>query len=172
MGSWRTRFTGVLLVVGVACTLLALAMLPSRAGVEAQDLPPRPATPTPTPQPTVRPPGKAKADAGPVGATIELQVIFPDRRAADEWQLLWTVVQWQDARGRWHDVEGWRGRLDRMQGGVGVKRWWLGEDLFGRGPFRWLVGPVAEGPPQAWSESFTLPAAEGETVTVEVLLAR
>ena len=25
---------------------------------------------------------------------------------------LWAVVQWQDAVGDWHDVEGWRGALD------------------------------------------------------------
>ena len=155
---------GLALALGVVCTVLAVVVLPAWVRAAGPDLPPRP----PTPQPTVRPP--AKPDTGPVGASIELEVQFSDRQTASRWPALWTVVQWQDDLGRWHDVEGWRGRLDRMQGGLGLKTWWLADNLFGRGPFRWLVGQAEGGPPLARSESFYLPVTVGETMGVEVLL--
>lgn len=48
---------------------------------------------------------------------------------------VWTIVQWQDTAGGWHDIDGWQGTLD-----VGHRiTWWLAPDLFGRGAFRWLV---------------------------------
>ncbi len=89
------------LALGIVCTVLAIVVLPKWARAAAPDLPPRPATPTPTPQPTVRPTPKARRDAEPPGAFIELRVLSTDREFASHWQHLWTVVQWQDGQGRW-----------------------------------------------------------------------
>jgi hypothetical protein len=50
--------------------------------------------------------------------------------------------------------------------------WWLAADLFGKGPFRWLVYQSTRGEKLlAASESFYLPGAEGEKLWVEVLLS-
>jgi hypothetical protein len=89
---------------------------------------------------------------------------------ASHWQELWVVVQWQDAQGKWHDVEGWRGTLDTMQDGVGRKTWWLAGNLFGRGPFRWQVYQAEGEPSLAMSDAFYLPQAASETLRVEVVL--
>lgn len=78
---------------------------------------------------------------------------------------LWTVVQWQDRNGDWHDVEAWQGALD-----VGGKiRWWVSAKDFNTGPFRWVVFDEAGKQPLAVSSSFNLPGAS-ETVQVEVSL--
>jgi hypothetical protein len=66
-------------------------------------------------------------DRGPVGTYIEL--------AAPEHAGAWSVVQWQDVNGNWHDVEGWRGTLDSS----GYIRWWVAARDFGTGPFRWVI---------------------------------
>jgi hypothetical protein len=74
----------------------------------------------------------------------------------------WTVVQWGDALGGWHDVEGWRGELDSGQ----QKVWWvLGKD-FGTGPFRWVVLERPGGRVWAISPAFSLPAGAGQWVIV------
>lgn len=80
----------------------------------------------------------------------------------------WTVVQWQDGHGRWHDVTGWRGLLDDGDGNEKV--WWVAPRDFDTGPFRWLVYDEPDGAVLGTSDSFTLPAARGATVTVEVTL--
>ena len=66
-------------------------------------------------------------DSGPIGTYIEL--------AAPEQAGAWSVVQWQDSAGNWHDVEGWRGTLDSH----GYIRWWVAAKDFGTGPFRWVI---------------------------------
>jgi len=111
-------------------------------------------------------------DSGDVGV-IELQVHFPSTWPWNEvhWQELWTVAQWQDNEGRWRDVEGWRGTLDRVvvdeeEQVVGRKTWWVAESDLGRGPFRWRVYRSQGGRLLATSDEFTLP----ETVAVEVVL--
>ncbi len=71
-------------------------------------------------------------DRGPVGTYIEL--------AAPEHAGAWSVVQWQDVNGNWHDVEGWRGTLDSS----GYIRWWVAAKDFGTGPFRWVITGAAE----------------------------
>ena len=84
------------------------------------------------------------------------------------WQELWTVVQWQDARGGWHDVEEWRGTLDEAVSDGGRKRWWVARDGFGAGPFRWMVYRSKKTDVLlSESTSFHLPDTAGETVTVE-----
>jgi hypothetical protein len=83
---------------------------------------------------------------------------------------LWTVVQWQDALGGWHDVEGWRGTLDEIGNGVGQKAWWVARPDFDTGPFRWMIYQGPGGRLLAASEAFRLPHYETLTVVVEVSL--
>jgi hypothetical protein len=106
-GGWPT-----LIVAGV-CVLLAVASLPSHTQVALAG-PPRP---TPHPKPAHTP------ASTPTGATIALVLRFgplwPQANVA--WQDLWTVVQWQDRGGNWHDVEGWQGTPDGIVDGEGRK---------------------------------------------------
>jgi len=159
-----------LIFVGVAvCALMGAASLlqPARA------LPPRPPTPTFTPIP---PPSQQLASTV---AQIELCAQFPSAWPWNEihWQELWTVVQWQDNKGQWHDVEGWRGTLDRVvvdgdEEIVGRKTWWVSASDLGEGPFRWLVYRAEGGRLLVSSEEFYLPGADGQTAMVEVALER
>jgi len=136
----------------IGAILIAESLLPVRA--EA-GLPP-PETPILT-----RPSGDRDCDGDEaIGAHIVLHV--PSAPYG-----VWTIVQWQDTAGGWHDVDGWQGTLD-----VGHRiMWWLAPDLFGKGPFRWLVYQGAErGKLLTISESFRLPAAESEKLRIEVSL--
>ena len=85
-----------------------------------------------------------------------------------QWQDLWTVVQWRDDRGYWHNVEGWQGTLDEVQDGVGEKVWWVAEADLGKGPFRWLVYQERDGRLLVASDSFYLPSDVGRVALVEV----
>jgi hypothetical protein len=78
----------------------------------------------------------------------------------------WTMVQWLTGDGNWVDVDGWRGNFDRN----GVVAWWVGADLLGEGPFRWLVLESEGGDLLTTSETFDLPADAGDIVVVEVSL--
>lgn len=98
-----------------------------------------------------------KDDDKPAGAHIELYVRSVPSGA-------WSVVQWQDSTGGWHDVEGWRGTLDER----GIKRWWVHPKDFSTGPFHWLVTRGTGGPVLRTSEPFNLPHEPGYTLVVEV----
>jgi sporulation protein YlmC with PRC-barrel domain len=89
---------------------------------------------------------------------------------ANQWQALWTIVQWQDGLDDWQDVEGWQGTLDEVSDNVGKKVWWVAEASFGKGPFRWVIYQQQAGTWLATSEPFYLPTVGGETVKVEVVL--
>ena len=93
-------------------------------------------------------------DDNPVGAHIELMAPTG----------AWSVVQWQDNSGGWHDVEGWTGSL----ADGGGWRWWVEAKDFGTGPFRWVSQPGPEGSVLNASGPFTLPAFPNETVQVEL----
>ena len=162
-GSWLMT-----LCLGLACTLLTIAglVVAGLAGplqTASADLPPRPTPVTPTSTP-------AKPEV-PAGAWIELRVYPPPVDPSFTWQELWTVVQWQDINGGWHDVEGWRGTPDRIAEGAGLKTWWVAEKDFGTGPFRWVVRHGQHGEYPTASETFTLPSAIGATLSIDVLLA-
>jgi hypothetical protein len=156
----RSRTWSALPIVA-GSVLLALVSLTSPAQAAPPAGPPRP-TPRATPQPA------------PVGALIELHVQFGPAwsKANTPWQSLWTVVQWQDHRGVWHDVKGWQGTLDQVVDGEGKKTWWLSKDLLNKGPFRWVVQRTQGGAWLATSERFYLPDATGRTGRVELSLER
>ena len=135
------------MVVGIFLTLVPLSVL---AGPPA--LPPRPPLPSG---------GDGGGDSDwQVGANIELRV--PDAPAD-----AWTVVQWQDIAGGWHDVEGWRSVLDSS----GIKRWWVAPKDFGTGPFRWVVTGQPGGAQLAVSDLFALPAGLNQTVRIDLSVA-
>lgn len=141
----------IVLLAGILYALLITVLPP--VPIQA-NLPPR-YTPTPVRQ--------SDSDAGsnkPVGAYIELQV----QSSQGE---LWTVVQWQDSAGIWHNVDGWRGTLETG----GYKRWWVAAKDFNKGSFRWMVYRSQGGPQLATSTLFQLPGKANEIVQIEVSLA-
>jgi hypothetical protein len=160
------------LVVGAIGALLAGMWLSSLIWVAAAPPPPLPPVPTATFTPIPRP------TAPPItGSFIELHAQFPQAWPWREahWQELWTIVQWQDGQGAWHNVEGWQGTLDSVvvkeDGGViGYKTWWVAEDDLGKGPFRWVIYNGRGGAALATSKSFYLPGALGEIVNIHVTL--
>jgi hypothetical protein len=165
----RLSFAWLLLAGGIACALLVIATLPAWVQAEGYDLPPRPPTATPTPSPPEKP-GNGARSSEQAGAWIELHCQLPAESPSLDWPELWTAVQWQDTGGRWHDVEGWQGTLDKVANGVGSKVWWVAERDLGTAPFRWTVRHGYGGDPLAESESFYLPGTAGETMQIEVLL--
>lgn len=164
----QSQATSALLFAVVAgCALLLGTTLPLRTQAEA--LPPRPTLePTPTPTPLSQPGKSDHVDGGLI--VLELQTGPATLSELEHWRDIWTVVQWQDGLGGWHDVTGWRGNLDAMDDYVGWKVWWVEEDDFGTGPFRWVVYRRRDGEALAHSESFHLPERADEIVTVEVTL--
>ena len=153
------------LIVSIVCTLLVVALLPSLTQAAPPALPPRPPNlpPRPTPQPapsslTFESESESESESDG-GGHIELYV-QPTQAG------LWTIVQWQDNAGGWHDIEGWQGTLDEGH----KKVWWVAPAESGKGPFRWAVYQSPKGKLLAQSESFYLPSA-GQTMRVEVPLA-
>ncbi len=135
----------------IAVFLGAVMLLP--AAKPAQALPPRP-VPTPTMIPTPVPSHGVQK-----GAYIEM-----DRQDDFHAPDLWSVVQWLDGEGHWHDVMGWRGYVDR-----GGSRWWVANDDFDTGPFRWLLyDNPEEHTLLSISENFQLPTYEDQVIMVNV----
>jgi hypothetical protein len=144
----------VLLAVGLAITL---SVVPT----PVQALPPRPTSiPTPTSPPAALPASRSSLEGGQIVLRIQGGVQ----------PSLWTVVQWQDGLGAWHDVEGWCGTLDKVANGEGKKTWWVERADLGHGPFRWLVYERPAGRLLTYSASFNLPQAPGQTTFVELTL--
>ncbi len=148
-----TILMGAFLGLTVISLLFGLVWPPlSQAG---PTLPPRD-PPTATP-----PPKKSSGKDKPIGAYIELQV-QPGRAG------LWSVVQWQNSAGGWHEVEGWRGTLEAG----GNIRWWVAAKDFGTGPFRWIITEGSGGRLLGASQTFNLPNQANETLPVTVLLTQ
>jgi hypothetical protein len=80
---------------------------------------------------------------------------------------LWTQVQWQDALGAWHDVDGWRGTFSEDEQRV---LWYVSEQLLGAGLFRWQVFERRGGALLTTSLPFYLPVSKGQILEVEVNL--
>jgi hypothetical protein len=160
--STNGRLIVTMLVTCIMLTVSLLAVPPQKV----KALPPRPTVPA----------GDVKPSAQ---AQIQLQVQFPGSWPwqTTPWQNLWTIVQWQDPQGIWHDVEGWKGTLDEVKisdsGDVtGYKTWWVGGEHMGKGPFRWRVYQGEGGYLLATSESFDLPSIDKATLLVKVPLTR
>ncbi len=152
-----------LLVLGVAFALATVTLLPAMA--DTSSLPPRP-TVEPTAAPTEAPADTSSGPSRVESSQIVLEVDVEGLAGVDSWRALWTVVQWQDGLGRWHDVTGWRGHLDTYDGATATKRWWVLEDDFGAGPFRWLVLGEPDGEVLAATDPFSLPSLPNSVVTV------
>lgn len=73
----------------------------------------------------------------------------------------WGMVQWQDANGDWHDVEGWGGQLENSQA-----VWWVSPQHYKTGPYRWVVYDVAGGTQVAVSDMFYLPGEHQAVISV------
>ncbi len=149
-------------VAGIAASLALVALLLVPMRVVRADLPPRPTPQEPAPQ------AERGGDGGV--ASIELRVHFSRIEQAYRWQTYWTVVEWQDAFGGWHEVEGWRGTLDEIVSGEGRKVWWVYRRDLSTGPFRWTVYRNPSGGLVAHSKPFNLPDAVGQRVEVTVTL--
>lgn len=132
------------------CLVLALALSAvTPQVVAAQEPPSRPDIPHGRPQP-------APAPNGGSGDSATGRIVLSTQPGA------WTVVQWQDGRGQWHDVEGWRG-----QASGGTIAWTVEEKDFGSGPFHWVAYQPQAGRIIGASYPFYLPGA-GETVRLEI----
>jgi len=130
---------------------LAIALLVSLLWVTPSVAAPQALPPRPTPKPL---------DTPPEGGIIKLVT----SSAVD--QEMWTVIQWKDGFGVWHDVDGWRGSFYA----AGMVVWYVGPENLNTGPFRWLVFESQDGGLLATSEDFDLPAFGGQMVTVEISL--
>lgn len=143
--------TRIFYFVSILVAVIILWQTPQLVDTAVADLPPRPTVePTPTSEPS-------ENERRP-GATIELHA---PAAPADTW----TVVQWRDAQGDWHDVDGWQGYLDD---GEGVKRWWVAPADFQTGPFRWVLAETRGGEVQETSVAFDLPQRSHQVVVVVI----
>ena len=145
------------MVLVLACAVFALTVSPLLAA--PPQLPPRP---EPSPErarepdapperePRERSEREPLATPVPVGALIEL------RAQAVLTSTLVTIVQVQDRTGNWRDVEGWRAPFDLVENRIGKKVWWLAENQFGAGVYRWRVLD-ANGKVVGESQAFNLP---------------
>ena len=98
------------------------------------------------------------------GALIRLRVQCESGACDGQALDWWTGVQWQDAAGGWHDVDGWQGGLDDNS----TKTWWVAPRDFGTGPFRWVVYRGRCGAIAGASSSFKLPGAADQVVEAHV----
>jgi hypothetical protein len=150
-----TRQTHFIIAIGLIIVVaLLIGLLPGTPSVTAAPPPRATLTPTPYSMPSA---------GNPFGSYIELRLPTDNIN-------LWTVVQWQDSLGGWHDVETWRGILDEINRHKGDKLWWVYPRDYGKGPFRWQVYQSPGGALLATSSSFNLPAAANQRVIVEVTL--
>lgn len=113
----------------------------------------------------------------PVGVRIHLQGEFVESWPWDtlHWQEdLWHVIEWQDDKGEWVNVDGWHGKFDtifpeetRM---VAQRELWATNDHLGTGPFRWKVYYGENGRWLQTSDPFNLPTESGDVVNVRLEL--
>jgi hypothetical protein len=167
--SMKFRFTTIVLGVLGLCISLA-------HWSQADTAPPPPLPPVPTATFTPVPTATSGLIAPFSGAFIRLHLQFSQTWSWDEmpWQALYTIVQWQDNEGTWHNVVGWQGTLDAVEPTadghiMGYKTWWLAEDNFGTGPFRWQVYYRQQ--LLTTSELFYLPARTRRNLPIQVTLS-
>lgn len=141
---------GLWSVIGLSVVLLGLICLAAPAQAGSTALPPRP-TPVPT----------AVTVSAIKGGLIRVRV---DTALT----ALWTSVEWQDAAGNWHLVEGWQGMLEADH----TKTWWVAEADWGKGPFRWVVRDRREGQSLGVSSAFKLPVNDRQVVEIKLTASR
>lgn len=144
-----TRSNRFLIATLFALFLFILALLLGFNEKAASGLPPRP-----------EPTATAVSTKAPQGAFIQLETsgFIPGP------QGIWTIVQWQDNLGDWHDVSGWQGTTELD----GTQRWWIAPEDLGTGPFRWTIYEAQDGDLLAASEPFDLPEQTLQTTVVSV----
>jgi hypothetical protein len=154
---------GLLVMLGIVC-----AVWPGATAYGQDD-----ELPVPAPLPAV----DIGEGPGFIGNTARPGKLLPEHATGGHIQMLmpgsftvtqraWTVVQWQDSAGAWHDVEGWRQVVEE----TAVVRWWVAPKDAGTGPFRWVAYAAgAEREIVGTSAAFSLPG-RGEVVTVNLLL--
>jgi hypothetical protein len=147
-----TKITrNTLLVCGLLLSVTVLMGL----GLTSVQAAPSALPPRPTPVPTLPPTPALSSTIG--GGSITLRV------AAAPIDL-WTTVEWQDAAGNWHLVDGWQGTLDDDQ----TKTWWVAKADQGKGPFRWVLYDRRGGQRWAISQPFTLPVTNRQNVEITI----
>ncbi len=150
--------------------LLLLLLQPLAATADNLDLPPRE---TPGDEVEVEEPAVI---INGLGARVHLQARFSQDWPWDtmHWQEdLWLQVQWLDADGVWHDVDGWQGTLDAIwqaDDWLGMKEIWLADVHLGTGPYRWQVYERDNGRLLNTSDPFYLPSNGGDFMAVEMML--
>lgn len=119
-----------------------------------------------------RPPRDEEDNGGGGSATIALHLTAADGSQPSNTTLqgLWTVVQWLDGVGNWHDVDGWEGVPAGASSNGAHIAWKVDDSLFGKGPFRWVVEQGSGGAITGASAAFYLPHDPGEIVPVMVTL--
>ena len=140
---------GIMILGFVGLTLLSLFLWPTSAAYA--DLPERPEI--------VEPPVAETDD--PAGGQIVLVVTA--ELAGGEW----AAVEWYDSNTEaWYPIsnDGWQGEL----AADGRQIWWVGPELYGKGPFRWQVYEEKEGNLLYTSEEFSMPASKNKIVTVTI----
>lgn len=149
--------------------LLVLLLVPHMTAAAANGLPPRPDPPLP--DPPLPDPSPTPALRHSSGAYIRLNVtppMAPPMAGDAAPPKVWTLVQWEDAVGAWHDVGSWSGHLDDAR--AGTKTWWVNAADYGRGAFRWAVLQDKDGSVLAVSAPFHLPTSNGQVLDVGVTL--
>lgn len=142
------------------CAALTLAFYIAIAApgqpASASALPPR-YTPTPTSRPT----------------TSELKRGYIELRLYSSTSTpLYSVVQWVDGMGNWHDVTGWQDTPQNVNE-YRQSRWWVYPHDYGKGPFRWAIfqaEAAQSGAPLAVSQSFSLPLTDNDVVMQQVII--
>lgn len=157
----KNRALGVFCVVGIMLIGLVLPVFASAAGLP---LPPRP-----NPKPTVVVDVEKEEPPSPTLITLSVGLTPGVLGKGVDPEALWTVVQWQDALGEWHAVEGWAGPLDTIDATHGEKSWGVAHRNFGESPFRWLVYAKQGGTLVAATETFMLPSSSGRVLTVQAV---
>ncbi|MEM9776843.1 MAG: hypothetical protein AAF902_19840 [Chloroflexota bacterium] len=151
------RFKFLIIVcTGLFTAVLLLISIP--APTSAQSAPTLPPRPTPEAEST--------PDAALLGATIQLNIRAAEATSIDADD--WAIVQWQDERGDWNNVEGWQGYLEYDAASQTWKViWWTSRENFGEESFRWAIYTDKQlASLEATSETFDLPKSSLEAVIV------
>jgi hypothetical protein len=154
----ETFFTVIVFTSLIGLTGLGLALSNPHVVSASPGLPPR-FTPVP---------GAPSSDGSDVSYITAWINCGEGCEIDSSWQPLYTVVQWQDNDGVWHDVQGWQSQLLVPEEQPAVQTWAVAPSHFGRGPFRWLVFDREMREVLGVSTTFYLPQTPNTAVSVEI----